>query len=186
MEEKRYILKGESSEVDKVIRENRIRIGRGVISITPAEPERPEYDEAAIETLREVAFTSQKALQQSTAAHHELAKLTREVIDEAVKKGVVIPADLKSRLHIFGISVPEIEELAELSAEISENPTENVPKTENSEIMDDKNVETEDFKEVDLDADTKEVETTDTKEPPVADTKEVKKTAKKTTKKKTE
>ena len=32
-------MKGDPAEVEKVIRENRIRISRGVISITPAEPE---------------------------------------------------------------------------------------------------------------------------------------------------
>lgn len=36
---KRYILQGDPKEVEKVIRENRIRINRGVISITPVEPE---------------------------------------------------------------------------------------------------------------------------------------------------
>lgn len=40
-----YILKGDPAEVAKVIRENRIRISRGVISITPAEQEQiPEID----------------------------------------------------------------------------------------------------------------------------------------------
>ena len=36
---KEYILKGDPAEVEKVIKESRIRISRGVISITPAEPE---------------------------------------------------------------------------------------------------------------------------------------------------
>lgn len=39
---KEYILTGDPAEVEKVIRENRIRISRGVISITPAEPESSE------------------------------------------------------------------------------------------------------------------------------------------------
>lgn len=34
-----YILSGHPKEVEKVIRENRIRINRGVISITPVVPE---------------------------------------------------------------------------------------------------------------------------------------------------
>lgn len=34
-----YILKGDPKEVAKVIRENRIRVQRGVISFTPVEPE---------------------------------------------------------------------------------------------------------------------------------------------------
>lgn len=37
--EKSYILKGDPKEVEKVIRENRIRVNRGVISFTPVEPE---------------------------------------------------------------------------------------------------------------------------------------------------
>lgn len=36
---KSYILKGDPKEVEKVIRENRIRVNRGVISFTPVEPE---------------------------------------------------------------------------------------------------------------------------------------------------
>lgn len=47
-----YILSGEPSEVEKVIRENRIRVERGVIKFTPApsaevvaeDPEDPEAD----------------------------------------------------------------------------------------------------------------------------------------------
>lgn len=34
---KAYILKGDPQEVEKVIRENRIRFSRGVISITPVD-----------------------------------------------------------------------------------------------------------------------------------------------------
>lgn len=34
---KAYILKGDPAEVEKVIRENRIRISRGVITITPVD-----------------------------------------------------------------------------------------------------------------------------------------------------
>lgn len=49
---KGYILKGDPVEVEKVIRENRIRISRGVISITPAEPERsPEQSVDPAETM---------------------------------------------------------------------------------------------------------------------------------------
>ena len=36
---KTYILTGDPAEVEKVIRENRIRISRGVISITPVDTE---------------------------------------------------------------------------------------------------------------------------------------------------
>lgn len=34
-----YLLKGDPKEVEKVIRENRIRVQRGVIEFTPVEPE---------------------------------------------------------------------------------------------------------------------------------------------------
>lgn len=43
-----YILKGDPKEVAKVIRENRIRVQRGVISFTPIEPE------TVIEEVKEV------------------------------------------------------------------------------------------------------------------------------------
>lgn len=36
---KAYILTGDPVEVEKVIRENRIRVNRGVINFTPVEPE---------------------------------------------------------------------------------------------------------------------------------------------------
>lgn len=46
---KKYILTGKPSEVEKVIRENRIRIGRGDIIITPLQdeevPENPDKPE---------------------------------------------------------------------------------------------------------------------------------------------
>lgn len=49
---KKYILTGKPSEVEKVIRENRIRIGRGDIVITPLQddgvPEGPEVPDEPI------------------------------------------------------------------------------------------------------------------------------------------
>lgn len=45
-----YILKGDPKEVAKVIRENRIRVQRGVISFTPVEPETVIEEVEEIET----------------------------------------------------------------------------------------------------------------------------------------
>lgn len=94
--------------------------------------------------------------------------------DEAVSENAVLKeriAELENRLTTTAEAYLATGETQE--TETSEKETEETPVADTKEVAG-----TEDFKEVDLDADTKEV--------PVDDTKEVKKTAKKTTKKKTE
>lgn len=167
-----YILKGESKEVDKILRENRIRISRGVISITPAEPE--------------------TALETKTIGDLELADITGRVVSIALEGGEPIPEDLTESLAKYGIIVPKISETTENTAEIGENLTESVPNTpENANIdsepaaMDNKHIEVEDMQEVDLDADDKTPVNDDTKDVSEDDAKEAapaKKTSKRSKK----
>ncbi len=182
-----YILKGDPKELDKVIRENRIRVSRGVISITPAEPD-TALDEDSVKTLIEGHRVLGEERQRLIAGHNRLAELTGMVVSLAVEGGQTIPDDLSASLAEFGIIVPKIEETAENTAEISENLPESVPnlgeseniENENPDAMDHKNVEVDDMIEADLDADDKTPVINDTKDVPAADSKETE-TAKKTT-----
>lgn len=174
-----YILKGDPKELDKVIRENRIRVSRGVISITPAEPD-TALDEDSVKTLIEGHRVLGEERQRLIAGHNRLAELTGMVVSLAVEGGQTIPDDLSASLAEFGIIVPKIEETAENTAEISENLPESVPnlgeseniENENPDAMDHKNVEVDDMIEADLDADDKTPVINDTKDVPAADSKE--------------
>lgn len=182
-----YILKGESKEVDKILRENRIRISRGVISITPAEPD-AALDEDSVKTLVESHTAMGEERQRLIVDNLELADLAGLVVSIAVEGGQTIPEDIAGRLAKFGIIVPKISETAENTAEIGENLTESVPNTpENANIdsepdaMDNKHIEVGDFQEVDLDADYKTPVSDDTKDVSEDDAKEAA-SAKKTSK----
>lgn len=173
-----YILKGDSKEVDKILRENRIRISRGVISITPAEPE-TALDEDSVKTLVESHTAMGEERQRLIVDNLELADLAGLVVSIAVEGGQTIPEEIAGRLAKFGIIVPKISETAENAAEIGENLTESVPNTpENANIdsepdaMDNKHIEVGDFQEVDLDADDKTPVSDDTKDVSEDDAKE--------------
>lgn len=186
-----YILKGESKEVDKILRENRIRISRGVISITPAEPE-TALDEYSVKTLIESHSALGEERVQLIAEKNRLAELAGLVVSIAVEGGQTIPEEIAGRLAKFGIIVPKISETAENTAEIGENLTESVPNTpENANIdsepaaMDNKHIEVEDMQEVNLDADDKTPVSNDTKDVSEDDAKEAapaKKTSKRSKK----
>ena len=96
-----YILKGDPKEVDKVLRENRIRISRGVVSITPAEPD------AALDVER---VKMSEELQRVIAERNTLADLTSLVLSIAVDGGLTIPEDAIAQLGKLGIAVPQIAE----------------------------------------------------------------------------
>lgn len=186
-----YILKGDQKEVDKVIRENRIRVSRGVISITPAEPD-TVLDEDSVKTLIESHKALHEERQHLIAGHNRLAELTGMVVSLAVEGGQTIPDNLTASLSDFGIIVPKIGKTAENTAEIGENLTKSVPNTpENANIdsepaaMDNKHIEVEDMQEVDLDADDKTPVSNDTKDVSEDDAKEAapaKKTSKRSKK----
>ena len=173
-----YILKGEPKELDKVLRENRIRISRGVISITPAEPE-ASLDDDSVKTLIEGHRTLGEERQQLIADRNRLREITDKVVTIAVEGGLTIPDDVTASLANFGIIVPKIAETAENTAEIGENLTESVPnsaETANMEAepdeMDNKHIEVEDMREVNLDADDKTPVSNDTKDVSEDDAKE--------------
>lgn len=172
-----YILKG--PDADKVIRENRIRIDRGVISITPV-----DTDAAFVETLREVVEASEKEHIRMTVAQVELAEMLRVFVAVAVHAGYNIDETVKAKLDKFGISVPKMDETPENTAEIVPEVPESVP-TAAEEIPDDMlEVNLDDVKDV-PESDTKETAADDTKDVPEADTKEtapVKKTSKRSKK----
>ncbi len=186
-----YILKGDQKEVDKVIRENRIRVSRGVISITPAVPD-TALDEDSVKTLIEDHRALGEERQQLIADRNRLAELTDKVVTIAVEGGQTIPDDVTASLAAFGIIVPKIAETAENTAEIGENHTESVPnsaETANMEAepdaMDNKHIEVDDFHEMDLDADDKTPVINDTKDVSEDDAKEAapaKKTSKRSKK----
>lgn len=186
-----YILKGESKEVDKILRENRIRISRGVISITPAEPD-AALDEDSVKTLVESHTAMGEERQRLIVDNLELADLAGLVVSIAVEGGQTIPEDIAGRLAKFGIIVPKISETAENTAEIGENLTESVPnsaETANMEAepdaMDNKHIEVDDMQEVNLDADDKTPVSNDTKDVSEDDAKEAtpaKKTSKRSKK----
>lgn len=164
---KAYILKGDPKEVDKVLRENRIRISRGVISITPAEPD-TALDENSVKTLVESHTAMSEECQRLVVEMHELADLTGLIVSIAVEGGQTIPEDIAERLAKFGIIVPKIAEPVSESAgnvaNVGENVPETVPNTPDS-VEDNKSVETEDMTEVNLD-DVKDAPEEDTKEAP--------------------
>lgn len=184
---KEYILKGDPKELDKVFRENRIRISRGVISITPAEPE-TALDEDSVKTLIESHSVLHKERQQLIADRNRLAKITDKVVTIAVVGGQTIPDDVTASLADFGIIVPKIAETAENTAEIGENLTESVPnstETTEPDAMDNKHIEVEDMLEENLDADDKTPVSNDTKDVSEDDAKETapaKKTSKRSKK----
>lgn len=182
-----YLLKGDPKELDKVIRENRIRVSRGVISITPAEPE-AALDEDSVKTLIEGHRALGEERQQLIANLNRLAELTDKVVVIAVDGRQTIPDDVTASLADFGIIVPKIAETAENMAEIGENLTESVPnsaETTNMEAepdaMDNKHIEVEDMQEMNPDADDKTPVINNTKDVPATDSKETE-TAKKVTK----
>lgn len=185
---KSYILTGDPKEVDKVLRENRIRVQRGVIKFTPAEPE-ATLNEYSAKTLIESHTAMSEESQRLVVDNIELTELAGFVVSIAVEGGQTIPEEIAGRLAKFSIIVPKISETTENTAEIGENLTESVPNTpENANInsepaaMDDKLIDMEDMHEVDLDADDKVTtpDTDDKKEPPTDDVKQPSATAKKT------
>ncbi len=184
---KEYILKGDPKELDKVLRENRIRISRGVISITPAVPD-TALDEDSVKTLIESHKALHEERQHLIAGHNRLAELTGMVVSLAVEGGQTIPDDLTASLSDFGIIVPKIGKTAENTAEIGENITESVPNTTEPtepDAMDNKHIEVDDFHEMGLDADDKTPVINDTKDVSEDDAKEAvpaKKTSKRSKK----
>lgn len=169
---KAYILKGDPKELDKVLRENRIRISRGVISITSAEPD-AALGEDSVKTLIESHNVLHEERQHLIADRNRLAELTDKVVSIAVEGGQTIPEDVAASLGEFGIIVPKITETVPESTENVADVDANVPEIvpNNSEDVDDsKTVEAEDMTEVNLD-DVKEAPEGDTKEAPAPTTK---------------
>lgn len=171
-----YILKGEPKEMAKVIQENRIRVGRGVIEFTPCQPD-TAIDHDCIATLRESLEAREKDCMEMAAGHTELADISRELVSIIVEAGgQTIPDELSDRLAKFGVIVPKIAETADNTAENGAKADETVPdsaETGNApEAMDNKHVEVEDMQEVDLDADDKTPVTDDTKDVQEDDAKE--------------
>lgn len=164
---KAYILKGDPKEVDKVLRENRIRISRGVISFTPAEPD-AALDEDSVKTLIESHNVLHEERQHLIADRNRLAELTDKVVSIAVEGGQTIPEDVAASLGEFGIIVPKITETVPEIAENVVNDGENVPETVPSNpepVEDSKTVEVEDMTEANLD-DVKDEPEVDSKEAP--------------------
>lgn len=164
---KAYILKGDPKELDKVLRENRIRISRGVISITPAEPD-ATLNEDSVKTLIESHSVLHEERQRLIADRNRLADLTDKVVSIAVEEGQTIPEDLGASLGEFGIIVPKIAETVPESTENVANIVENVPETVPNKpepVDDSKTVEVADMTEVNLD-DVKDAPEVDTKDAP--------------------
>ena len=164
---KAYILKGDQKEVDKVLRENRIRISRGVISFTPAEPD-AALDEDSVKTLIESHNVLHEERQHLIADRNRLAELTNKVVSIAVEGGKTIPEDVDASLGEFGIIVPKITETVPKSTETAVKDGENVPETVPNKpepVDDSKTVEVADMTEVNLD-DVKDAPDVDTKDAP--------------------
>lgn len=167
---KAYILKGDPKELDKVLRENRIRADRGLISFSPVEPDMA-LDSDQVETLVESHKAMSEERQRLTVDNLELANLAGIVVINATEKGVELPEDVIERLSKFGITVPKIEQTAE-NPENSvpendatpEKEAESVPNDSNT-VTDEKNAEIGDMTEVNLD-DVKDTPEEDTKEAP--------------------
>ena len=102
-----YILKGDPKEVAKVLRENRIRVDRGVIEFTPCQQD-SALDADSIATLREALEASEKSCQVMAEGHVELAGITRDIIAIIAENRISVPEDLTERLAQFGIDVPKI------------------------------------------------------------------------------
>ena len=160
-----YLLKGDPKEVEKVIRENRIRVQRGMIEFIPVEPEEAigvvDEDVATVDT--------------DNVPTHESVP---EIEETAEKEGESVP-EIEEMPENPADSVPEIEEMPE-------NPADSVPESDNPELMDDKHIgEPEDLQEVDLETDDKTFVSEDSKEIPAPDVKETavsKKTARRSKK----
>lgn len=169
-----YILSGDHKEVAKVIQENRIRVDRGVISITPYQPE-TALDNDAIHTLIESHDAITKEYQRMTVEQHELVELTKDVTITAISGGVIIPKELADRLSVFGIIVPKISERADNpdnnvpeNDEMSPKEVDSVPEAVENVIMEDsKNTDSVDMTEVNLD-DIKDASESDNKDLPEA------------------
>lgn len=157
---KAYILKGE--DVDKVIRENRVRINRGRLIVTPVAE--TELDPCCIETLKEDLDCKTKALCEQVAAHMKLTELTSGILAVVVANGVVLPADITEALAEFGLTIPPVDDAEGESDIKAETDTQ-------ADAMDDKNVINEDLQEVDIDKDDKAIEISDSKESPATDVK---------------
>jgi len=160
-----YLLKGDPKEVEKVIRENRIRVQRGMIEFIPVEPEEAigvvDEDVATVDTDNVPTPES-----------------VPEIEETAEKEGESVP-EIEEMPENPADSVPEIEEMPE-------NPADSVPESDNPELMDDKHIgEPEDLQEVDLETDDKTFVSEDSKEIPAPDVKETavsKKTARRSKK----
>lgn len=162
-----YILKGDPKEVAKVLRENRIRVDRGVIEFTPCQQD-SALDADSIATLREDLDAKTKACMEMATSHVELAGITRDIIAIIAENRISVPEGLTERLAQFGIDVPKIADPGPNTAEIADNDSESVPEVVPNNpdtVEDNKIVEAEDMTEVDLD-DVKCTEETDTKEAP--------------------
>ncbi len=174
-----YLLKGDPKEVEKVIRENRIRVQRGMIEFIPVEPEEAigvvDEDVATVDTDNVPTPES-----------------VPEIEETAEKEGESVP-EIEEMPENPADSVPEIEEMPENPAdsvpeieEMPENPADSVPESDNPELMDDKHIgEPEDLQEVDLETDDKTFVSEDSKEIPAPDVKETavsKKTARRSKK----
>lgn len=168
---KEYILKGESAEVEKVLRENRLRVERGVISITPVQPE-TALDSDCIQTLIESHRASEEACQRMAESQMELADIASDLVAIIVTSGQTIPDEMISKLDSFGVFVPENADPVPESTDTGSEQSEKVPEPENPAAMDDKNNDIDDVKEVDLDADVKTPAVDDAKDVAEADVKE--------------
>ena len=188
-----YILKGDRKEVDKGLRENRIRVERGVISFAPVQPE-TALDEDSVKTLSESHTVLLEERQQLIADRNRLRELTDKVVTIAVEGGQTIPEDVTAGLGEFGIILPKIAETVPESTENVVNDGKTVPESTENVVNDGKTVpETvpndsdpmEDSKSIDVEEMT-EVNLDDVKDAPDADTKEAPApTPKKTRSKKT-
>lgn len=162
-----YILKGDQKELDKVIRENRIRVERGVINITPVQPE-TILDPDSVETLIECHRASEKACRRMAESHIELARIASDLVAIIVTSGQSIPDELVTKLDSFGVYVPQMAESVPESTDTAENTGESVPETvpyDSDPVDDNKIVEAKDNTEVNL-GDVKDINESDTKEFP--------------------
>lgn len=179
---KEYILKGDPAEIEKIIRENRIRVSRGGVTFTPVAPEEV-LEPCCIETLKESHAIMEADCRRMTVAQGEMAGIIRELITINTENGHSISDELATRLEPFGIIVPKTEETVPNTEENPEKEADSVPKEPENDnpAMDEKHVELDDFVEVDLDSDDKTPVINDSKDVPADDSKETP-TAKKTSK----
>ena len=180
-----YILKGDRKEVDKGLRENRIRVERGVISFAPVQPE-TALDEDSVKTLSESHTVLLEERQQLIADRNRLRELTDKVVTIAVEGGQTIPEDVTAGLGEFGIILPKIAETVPESTENVVNDGKTVPETvpnDSDPMEDSKSIDVEEMTEVNLD-DVKDAPDADTKEAPAPTPKKTR--SKKTAQKKSE